>query len=81
MRLAEKWWVGFLAVQFLNTTSDLAKWTEQDSGGEPLFVWIFLLNRWLRGDLNNQIIFASLAVSQSERAELCREQNNNQPLN
>ena len=81
MRLAEKWWVGFLAVQFLNTTSDLAKWTEQDSGGEQLFVEIFLLNRWLRGDLNNQIIFASLAVSQSVRAGLCREQNNNQPLN
>ena len=81
MRSCWQWWVGFLAVQFLNTTSDLAKWTEQDSGGEPLFVWIFLLNRWLRGDLNNQIISASLAVSQSVKAGLCREQNNNQPRN
>lgn len=57
-----------------NTTSDLAKWTEQDSGGEQLFVEIFLLNRWLRGDLNNQIICTSLAVSQSGL-------NKNEPLN
>ena len=48
--------MGFLALQFLYTTSDLAKWAEQDSGGEPLFVRIFLLARWLSGDLNNQII-------------------------
>ena len=57
-------WVGFLAVQFQNTTSDLTKWAEQDSGGEEVFVKIFLLNRWLSGDLNNQIISPALPVSQ-----------------
>ena len=45
--------MGFLAVQLLNTTSDLTKWTEE---GAPLFVQIFLLTRWQSGDLNNEII-------------------------
>ena len=80
--LPVEWWVGFLAVQFLYTTSDLAKWAEQDSGGEPLFVWIFLLARWLSGDLKNQIICSSLAVSQSVSEGWtgpCGEQDNNKP--